>query len=179
MVIPEKSSWAHGIVPCEIWWHSYQDLDWVNEPFNDSGSVHKWQQLGYTQSRFTGDLYDMRSPEPDWIDRFRVLFDWQHFSWSVYRMMPGTVLPNHSDTYARFCKIHNIADPESVFRTIVFMEDWHSGHYFEIDGSPITEWVAGEYVTWRGSTPHIAANMGHTPRYTLQLTGIPNENSLL
>jgi hypothetical protein len=25
---------------------------------------------------------------------------------------------------------------------------------------------------WHGDTPHIAANMGQTPRYTLQITGV-------
>ena len=94
-------------------------------------------------------------------------------------MNPGTVLPRHEDTYARYRVIHNIRDVNSIWRAVVFLQDWQSGHYFEIDDTPVTEWAAGEYALWQGDTPHLAANMGHEPRYTLQITGIPNENPLL
>jgi len=31
-------------------------------------------------------------------------------------------------------------------------------------------WTKGEYIMWRGDTPHIAANVGSTNRYTMQIT---------
>ena len=91
-------------------------------------------------------------------------------------MGPGTVLPNHADTYARFCKIHNIQDTGSIFRAVIFLENWQSGHYFEINQDPVVEWCAGETIIWNNDTLHLAANMGMTDRYTLQITGVPNEN---
>jgi hypothetical protein len=159
------------------WWgRSHEALPYVNEPFNDDESLLLWRQLGYTQKKFTGDMYDMRNPEPKWIDGFRKYFPWQNFSWSVYRMGPGTVLPNHSDTYARFREIHNIDDPESIYRAVVILNDWQSGHYFEIDGKPYVNWRAGDTFVWRNDTLHLAANNGMTDRYTLQITGVPVEN---
>ena len=159
------------------WWgNDHRELPYINEPFNDAESLAKWQALGYTQTRFTGDMYDMRNPEPIWIDPFRKVFPWKHFSWSVYRMGPGTTLPNHVDTYARFRNLHSIQDANSIFRAVVFLENWQSGHYFEINEDPVVEWAAGETVIWQNNTRHLAANMGMTDRYTLQITGVPDEN---
>jgi hypothetical protein len=31
-------------------------LPYTNEPFNDPASLAQWQELGYTQTRFTGDM---------------------------------------------------------------------------------------------------------------------------
>lgn len=163
----------------EPWWVSHRALPYINEPFNDPESLALWRDLGYTQTRFTGDMYDMRNPEPAWIEPFRRYFPWKHFSWSVYRMGPGCVLPNHADTYARFRELHDIQDSDSIFRAVIFLEDWQSGHYFEINGQPHTGWLAGDTVIWQNDVEHLAANMGVTDRYTLQITGVPVENPFL
>jgi len=162
----------------EPWWVSYKDLPYTNEPFNDPESLSLWRKLGYTQTKFTGDMYDMRNPEPNWITPFRNLIPWKHFSWSVYRMGPGCVLPNHSDTYVKFRQIYNIDPSQSICRAVVMLEDWHSGHYFEIDGHPQTRWIAGDTFVWRDDVAHLAANVGMTDRYTLQITGVPIENTV-
>lgn len=169
MVIPAGSNWAQGHI--DPWWSTHRDLPYLNEEFNDQQALGEWRVLGYTQTRFTGDMYDMRNPEPAWIDPFRKKFPWQHFSWSVYRMPPGTVLPNHSDTYARFRRVYGVEDINNILRAVVYLEDWQSGHYAEVDGVPIVDWQQGDYIAWRGATPHLAANNGKTPRYTLQITG--------
>ena len=177
MVTLESKRWWQGHVePC---WTDHRKLAYINEPFNDAASLAAWRALGFTQTVFTGDMYDMRNQEPTWIAPLRDCFDWQHFSWSVYRMGPGCVLPNHSDTYARFIKLHNIKDPSTIYRAIVFLEDWQSGHYFEIQGQPFTNWRAGDTVTWNNDVPHLAANMGETDRYTLQITGVRDEDSFI
>jgi hypothetical protein len=176
MAIPDTFKWSNGWITNTWWGTAHRDLPYTNEPFNDPASLTQWQELGYTQTKFTGDMYDMRNPEPDWIAPFRRHFPWKHFSWSVYCMSPGTTLPNHADTYARFREIYNIQDPATIFRAIVFLENWQSGHYFEIDGESETEWPAGEYVVWRNDVEHLAANVGTTDRYTLQITGVPDEN---
>jgi len=175
MAILDTPSWRQYHI--DPWWFTHRDLYYVNEPFNDPVSLAKWRELGYTQTRFTGDMYDMRRREPEWVTPFRDHFLWNHFSWSVYRMGPGCVLPNHSDTFARFRNLYKIHDPQTIYRAVVFLEDWASGHYFEIDGNPVVKWRAGDVVAWRFDTPHLAANMGETARYTLQITGIVNENT--
>lgn len=182
MAIAEPSARSHRVMHGSIdhvWWHDeHRALDYRNEDFNDQQSVNLWQAAGFTQTRFTGDMYDMRRPEPVWVDPFRQVFDWDLFSWSFYRMGPGTVLPSHGDIYARFCEIHGIQDIQRVYRAVVFLEDWASGHYAEYDGVPKTQWRRGDWVAWQGDTLHTAANIGFRDRYTLQITGLPRANSL-
>lgn len=175
MVIPDKVNWQRFYI--SPWWgKKHRDLNYVNEPFNDTESLNEWRSLGYTQEKFTGDMYDMRNIEPDWMADFRYHFQWQHFSWSVYRMGPGTVLPEHSDIYKKFRELHQVENPQQIRRAIVFLEDWQQGHYFDIDSVPITRWRAGDVVQWNWDTKHTAANVGKTNRYTLQITGLHNDN---
>ena len=165
-----NNAWAQGHV--DPWWDlRHRDLKYIHEQFNDPESLSKWRRLGYTQTRFTGDMYDMRNAEPDWVTPFRNIFQYERFGWSFYRMPPGSVLPAHRDTYDRFKLIHGLEATHSVVRTIVFLEDWASGHYLEMNGEPFTGWCAGDWVSWRDDFLHLAANMGQTDRYTLQLTG--------
>jgi hypothetical protein len=117
----------------------------------------------------------MRSPQPSWnhvvVDVFSKM-GWQDIGTSYYCMMPGTILPTHSDLYKKYIQLFNLDGREhTVYRAVIFLEDWQSGHYFEGNGEPYTKWRAGDTVEWRYDTPHLAANMGFTPRYTLQITG--------
>ena len=115
-------------------------------------------------------MYDMRQEEPDWMDVIRKVLPWKHFSWSIYRMNPGSCLPEHGDTYARFRELHNWDG--DIHRAIFYMEDWQSGHISEIEKQPLINWQAGDYIIWKNDTLHLAANVGKTPRYTLQITGV-------
>jgi hypothetical protein len=169
------NKWYLGhVTPC---WAGHRNLPYANEQFNDPESVSYWKNLGYNQTKFTGDMYDMRQSAPEWMPQVLTNFDWKHTSWSVYCMSPGVVLPNHRDTYARFRQLHNIADPDTIWRAVIFLEDWQSGHYLEIDRTPVTQWAAGDMVAWQNDVPHLAANIGISDRYTLQITGVRIENS--
>lgn len=171
MVTQDHSKWYTGHIAS--WWGlCHRDLAYINEPFNNPDDLAKWKSLGFTQTVFTGDMYDMRNPAPEWYDGFEAYFkDWQNIGWSFYRMSPGVILPKHSDLYTRYKQIHNLPDSKNIWRAVVFLEDWQSGHYLEIDGTGITDWSAGDYVAWNDDVLHLAANIGETNRYTLQLTG--------
>jgi len=171
--IPKLTPSTHGLIKIDpVWGLSHRDLHYTHEEFNNPQDLESWRSLGFTQERFTGNMYDMRFEEPDWIQKIQQILPMENFCWSVYQMRPGDVLPEHSDTYQRFCKLYSIKDVQTIRRYVVFLEDWQSGHYFEIDNVPITGWQAGTAVHWQGCTPHLAANLGRTMRYTLQLTGI-------
>jgi ectoine hydroxylase-related dioxygenase (phytanoyl-CoA dioxygenase family) len=62
-------------------------------------------------------------------------------------------------------------EPSQVWRCIIFLEGWKSGHYFEINGAAHMNWRAGDYVLWNNDVPHFAGNFGLEPRYTMQITG--------
>ena len=166
-----------GIVNYHIpkfWDNSFEHLNYVNEAFNDHENLQRWQQLGYAE-KFTGDMCDMRSPQPVWNQLFVKIFEemgWQDVGTSYYRMGPGTILPTHSDLYVRYVDLFDLEGQESsIRRAIVFLRDWEPGHYAEYNDHPFTQWHAGDVMEWRYDTLHMAANMGTTPRYTLQVTG--------
>jgi len=171
MATRENTNWKqYSIEPS---WFAHRDIDYQNSPFNDAVSLNYWQQVGFANTKFTGDMYDMRRTAPEWMDSVLLHFaHWKHASWSIYRMSPGTCLPRHSDKYVKFKKIHNLSEKDTITRAIIFLEDWASGHYFEIGTTPIVNWQAGDVVEWTNTVPHLASNMGYTNRYTLQITGL-------
>ena len=161
-----------------FWNDEYKQLDYINESFNDVELQTTWIEQGYS-NKFTGDMCDMRSPQPTWNQRFIDIFEgqgWQDVGTSYYRMNTGTVLPTHGDLYKKYIDLFQLQGREhTIRRAIVFLEDWQSGHYFEGMGQPYLNWRAGSIVEWTYDTPHMAANLGLTPRYTLQITGHVND----
>ena len=78
----------------------------------------------------------------------------------------------HQDTYKRYIELFKLEGQEyTIRRAIVFLEDWASGHYLELKDVPVIGWKKGFTVIWAYDAPHMAANIGLTPRYTLQITG--------
>ena len=157
-----------------FWDESYKNLEYINEPFNDSVNLERWTNQGYA-TKFTGDMCDMRHAQPLWNQQFINTFSalgWKNIGTSYYRMNTGTVLPVHGDLYKKYIEIHNLHGQEHLLRrAIVFLEGWKSGHYFEAMNMAMTSWIAGTVVEWTYDTPHMAANIGLEPRYTLQITG--------
>jgi hypothetical protein len=157
-----------------FWDRTYADLDYVYESFNDPDQVRIWQGQGYADN-FTGDMCDMRHAQPTWNQRFIDIFagqGWQDIGTSYYRMGTGTVLPTHNDLYVKYISLFGLQGQEhTIRRAIVFLEDWQPGHYAEYEGRAFVNWRAGAVVEWCYDAPHMAANLGPTPRYTLQITG--------
>ena len=170
----KTSSWRIGHI--NPWWGtSHRGLDYHNEPFNNPADLEKWRAMGYTHDKFTGDMYDMRNPEEEWmgVSQLQEEFKFEHLSWSFYRMGSGVILPEHADTFSRFREMYN-AENKIVVRALVMLEDWHQGHYVDMDGNANTNWKAGDYYVWEEDCLHTAANIGTADRYTLQITGLVN-----
>ena len=158
----------------KFWDDKYRYLDYIQEEFNDSDSVARWIDRGYS-TKFTGYMCDMRSKQPSWNQQFINIYSemgWQDIGTSYYRMDTGTVLPTHSDLYRKYIDLFKLQGREhTIRRAIVFLEDWQPGHYAECCDTPIVNWQAGNIIEWEYDAPHLAANLGLTPRYTLQITG--------
>jgi hypothetical protein len=157
-----------------FWDDEYKSLEYIQEPFNNSEDVSRWLSQGY-QAKICGDLCDMRSPQPSWNNQFVEHFEsmgWKDIGTAYYRMTSGTVMPVHEDRYVKYIDLFDLQGQEqTIRRAIVLLEDWQSGHYLEVMGQPYVKWHAGTVVEWTYDTPHMAANIGLTPRYTLQITG--------
>lgn len=157
-----------------FWDDEFRHLNYIHEPFNNPEDTQRWLAQGFS-NKFVGDLCDMRQPQPSWNQRFVDLYrdrGWQDIGTAYYRMMPGTIQPTHSDLYVRYVRLFGLQGQEHrIRRAIVFLEDWQPGHYGEHLGAPFVSWQAGDVVEWCYDTPHMAANCGSVPRYTLQITG--------
>lgn len=157
-----------------FWDLQYIELDYKREPFNDPDSVDLWKTQGYS-GHFTGFMCDMRRIQPTWNNRIIDIFQskgWQDIGTSYYRMDTGVILPNHRDLYKTYVNLFKLQGQEQkIFRAVLFLEDWQSGHYAEYDNEPLVNWRAGDCVIWKYNTLHMAANLGLKPRYTLQITG--------
>ena len=157
-----------------FWDDQYKNLDYITEEFNDPLNIAKWTAVGYAD-KFTGAMCDMRGKQPSWNAKFIQQFEdagWLDIGTSYYRMSTGTILPVHGDLYKKYIDIYKLNGKQtSIRRAIVFLEDWQSGHYAEINGDPIVNWCAGDTFIWTYDTPHMAANLGLLDRYTLQITG--------
>jgi hypothetical protein len=157
-----------------FWDDEFKTLNYIQEPFNDPKTVELWLSQGY-QDKITGDLCDMRHRLPVWAEQFvdtYTALGWQDVGLAFYRMRTGTVMPVHQDLYRRYIELFDLKGREhTIKRALVLLEDWCSGHYFEVDGHPFVNWRAGDTVEWTYDTPHMAANIGLQDRYTLQITG--------
>jgi len=158
----------------KFWDDEFKQLNYINEQFNDIKSLNRWTALGYA-NRFTGDMCDMRSRQPSWNKHFVNIYTnlgWKDIGTSYYRMDTGTILPTHGDLYLRYVDLFKLQGQEHrIRRAIVFLEDWKPGHYAEYNSTAKVDWQAGDVVEWCYDAPHMAANMGIEPRYTLQITG--------
>lgn len=154
------------------WWNdSFKDLDYQYIPIKNTHDEERWRSEGYVNVTLNGALYAMPRPMPEYADKFMTLFNWANQGIGFFRMNTLDMFPVHQDHYTSYKKLFNITDSMTIWRCVVFLENWKSGHYFEIDGRPIVDWQRGDYVRWNYNVPHYAGNFGTEPRYTLQITG--------
>lgn len=163
-----------GKIPVSWTLEEIESLDYFYEPFNDPMTMEHWKQA-YQRDFNTGLQCDYRRPQPPSTqtvlsDLQQQGYDLNNIGTSYYKMLPGDILPYHRDTYASYCKYHSVS-MYSITRIIVFLQDWQPGFLFEIEGVPMTKYPAGTFVAWKSDAPHMAGNLGHCPRYTLQITG--------
>lgn len=161
--------WNKGSINV-CWDDSYKALPFEREPIQEY-EIKKWRMLGYTHDSFSGKMYSSRNPMPEWVNDVALELGLSKCGFVIYKMSTLEIMPVHTDHYDTYCSVFDV-DRCDVIRTIVFLEDWKPGHYSEIDGVGITNWVTGDYIQWETDVPHAAANIGIEPRYTLQITGI-------
>jgi hypothetical protein len=150
----------------------YENIEYINKPFNDKSIIEQWKSLGHNYEKYTGLMRDQSQELPKWCFELAKQIPLKNSTITLYCMTPGTIMPEHSDMFYRYRQIMNLKSIDNVGRAVIFLEDWKSGHYFEIDKNPIVNWKSGDYILWQNDVPHMAANLGKENRYTMQVTGI-------
>lgn len=161
-----------------FWDDEHTKLSYVRQPVTIE-EVQEWERLGYSQQHvrsFTGVMYDNRNPMPAWIDNLADKFGLVSQTYTFYKMETLEIMPIHGDHFRTYCRLNNTT-PDNVYRAVMMLEDWKPGHYFEMNGVGYINWKAGDWYMWKGNTMHSAANIGIEPRYTLQITGMKEENN--
>jgi hypothetical protein len=154
------------------WWgDSFKSLDYEYIPLTDVDQVNTWLKQGYNKIYLGGGQYSMAKTMPEYAKPFLTMFDWENVGINFFRMLTCEALPLHVDKFNKYREIAKLKDNSSIQRSIVFLEDWKSGHYFEIDGVAHLNWHKGDYVIWDADIEHFAGNFGIDPRYTMQITG--------
>lgn len=98
--------------------------------------------------------------------------NFKHYTTSIIKQPPGMSIPLHIDQYWFFKSKFNIDEKTKIYRANIFLEDWKSGHYFEVDGEPIVQWKAGQYYLLDNKKYHRSGNLGDEFKYTAQITGV-------
>ena len=163
-------AWYRGHVYLPTADRIWENLDYSRQPLTPEEEL-SWRAAGYTQAHFTGEMYDSTRPMPAWTQQVADDIGLQQPGFVFYRMETSVIMPTHVDLFRRYCEVFGV-ERHRVWRAIVFLVDWQPGHYFEIDGQPIMDYVCGDYVVWSADTPHAASNIGTATRYTLQITGV-------
>jgi len=157
---------------------NYKALNWVKEDnvsSNDRATQFEEQNSLFREKGFTkhNTLYFRAFDVDVNVHKFcKTLFP--RYSVGVMKQPPGQTLPEHKDTFYMFAKEYNI-DPSHCCRINIFLEDWQSGHYFEIEQKPVIKWKAGDAIMIKHNVPHLSGNMGMTTKYTMQVTGVLSE----
>lgn len=163
---------------CGRFWdqEGYKNFPYVRQPITQE-EIDAWVSKGYDYVKsYSGEMYDNRNPMPNWVETFKKLLDFKNLTFTFYKMNTLEIMPEHVDHFRTYLRLTG-AEKESVYRILVMLEDWKPGHYLEVDGTGIVNWVAGDYFVWENDVPHAAANIGVDPRYTLQITGTKQEGT--
>jgi len=174
------SDWNHrqGTVPVRWKSKDYEELPWRMHPDKHQAFITPKENYEIYK-----ELVGCLVPHfeevgkgvfiPDAVDKvFGYLLSQFNLTDSVYtfsKYTPGLILPWHKDNYPTYAR-NKKAKIEDIVRIMVFLHDPAPGHQLWIEDKlcigPVGSWFA-----WQGSTKHMAANLGETSRYVMQITG--------
>ena len=167
-----------GKIKLQIPHFDYKNLTWVQEDnvtILDRAYEFEQQNLQYIKVGYNNlnSMYYRAFEVSEDIHNFcKTLFP--RYSIGVMKQPPGQTLPSHEDTFFKFAKTNNI-DPYQCCRVNIFLEDWQSGHYFEINEKSVLHWKRGDAIIIRRDQMHLSGNMGMATKYTMQVTGVYDE----
>lgn len=153
-----------------FWLDHYKHLEYSRKSSGNSAEEARWRSQGFNHQWFTGEMSIIPHNTKSWAADLFNWFPGVNTGLTIYKMSTGVIMPTHIDKFSFYKTICNVHENQTIFRAIVFLEDWQSGHIFEIENNLFSSWNAGDYVVWDEQTPHMAANLGTSPRYTAQIT---------
>jgi hypothetical protein len=153
----------------------YYNLHYTSEYFRDINQLDEWKIAGHHLPSTTIAICPVTSPT-EFSTKIESYFNHlHHIGICFHLLLPGHYLPLHRDAYGFYTKKYEITNIDKIHRYIMFLEDSQPGHFLIVGDTVHSKWNAGDVQSFSGATAHSAINLGMTPRYTLQITGIVNE----
>lgn len=174
------SDWnrKQGKIPVKWRAMDYEELPWFEHPDKRQGFTTPEENYGIYKDN-VGCLIPKFEHVgegvfiPENVDRIfgYVLshFDLNDPVYAFAKYTPGLILPWHKDNYPTYAR-NKKAKVEEIVRIMIFLHDPAPGHQLWIEDEYCSG-PAGSWFSWQGSTKHMAANLGETDRYVIQITG--------
>ena len=175
------SDWNNkkGSIPVSWTKKDYENLPWYRNPDRNKGfstAEENYKIYGdrvgcYIPTFEESGRGTFNPKEVD--DVFLYVLDYFDLEQAVYafaKYTPGMILPWHRDNYPTYAK-NKKAKVEDIVRVMIFLHDQSPGHQLWIEDK-MCNGDTGSWFSWQGSTKHMAANLGETDRYVIQITGI-------
>ena len=123
---------------------------------------------------------ESRDKIPADLQKIKEITGLENATVAVMKQDPGNTNPWHYDTYEAAIKRAGLTEnnPDAIRRYLIFLEDWHWGHFMQVGNNVLYQWKAGDTYTWRSGMYHLASNSGIKPKYTCQVTGKVTKKSL-
>jgi len=174
------SDWnkKQGTIPVHWRPKDYEQLPWYRNPDRNKGFATSEENYNIYGERV--GCYIPKFEEagkgifiPDDVDKvFGYVLNYFDLNDSVYafaKYTPGMILPWHKDNYPTYAK-NKSAEVKRIVRIMIFLQDPLPGHQLWIEDK-FCSGSKGSWFSWQGDTKHMAANLGESDRYVIQLTG--------
>ena len=169
---------------CEIYSEDFKNGKKIPsqlDPYTIAAQKIDFFRKWYTEhnSKYT-QWIDNRDELPDEFMEIKKLTKLRFSTIACFKQDPGQATPWHFDVHRAVAeKAKKISDKkENVKRYLLFLEDWHWGHFLQIGNSVLSHWKSGDIYTWNYGMYHLSRNGGIVPKWTCQITGLPTKNSL-
>lgn len=155
----------------DVCWQSKDFVDLDYEIYNAYGrdDMAKYKSELY-KNTIGNYVYHLPKVMPNFVADVLEHFPYKIKTPAINKLSPGQVLPLHKDLYTKFCQIYDVSDLNMITRYIVFLENAKSGHLMQIQDNFVSNWQAGDVISWQGATSHAAFNIGYEDRYVMQIT---------
>lgn len=143
-----------------------------NQDTVDDLYLNEFLDAGHSRDQMCLFNYFEPNPMPSSVGYIKSHFDnLQNLTAAINLVKPGQYMPYHSDLYARWKHVHKHQDVETIVRVIVMLEDAENGQILHVGDNLYSNWKAGDWFSWFGTTVHATYNMSLKDRYAVQLTG--------
>jgi len=157
------------------WWDIEQikNLKFKLDTLKDTNLVQKYLSAGHSKDHIAIWNYFEPNPMPGDISIFYDYFPaLKNIAVAINKLAPGMYLPLHQDFYQRYSTIYQVEDIKRIQRIIVMIEDACPGQIFQVGNHSLTNWLAGDWVSWQGDELHATYNLALKDRYVWQITGV-------